>query len=161
MLRQPQSKTKQSTIILKKRIVSLPSLLLRIIANRGRRVRLFWLLFLAAQSAPKLAERILQTSKGILDVCPLIAPKILGAFPHFIGILQGIGNALHGNNIIYIGEGCFVINIGHALAFTGGLSLIAVQTVQGLAGIVSHNNFTLTDSDIGSDNNINYLFFLF
>ena len=119
------------------------------------------MLFLAAQGAPELGEGVRQTIKTLFNLNPLVPPKVFRVFPHFIGILQGIGDALHANNLVYITESRFVVDIGDTLAFAGGLSLIAVQTVQGLAGIVSHNNFTLTDSDIGSDNNINYLFFLF
>ena len=119
------------------------------------------MLFLAAQGAPELGEGVRQTIKTLFNLNPLVPPKAFRVFPHFIGILQGIGNALHANNLVYITESRFGVDIGDTLVFAGALVLVAVQAIQGLAGIVAHNNLALADSDIGSNNNINYLFFPF
>ena len=134
-------------------------LLLRIIASRWRCLRFRCLRVVTLQFTPNLTKCIFYTLETIFDSYPLIPPKSLGVFPHFIGILQGIGNALHGNNFIHIAESRFVIDVSDVLALAGGFTLITVQAAQGLARIVTHDDLALADSDIGSDNNINYLIF--
>lgn len=97
------------------------------------------MLFLAAQEAVELGKGVRQIIKTLFNLNPLVPPKTFRIFPHFIGILQGIGNALHGGNLVHIADGRFVVDIGDTLAFAGDFGLIAVQTVQGLAGIKVEN----------------------
>ena len=83
-----------------------------------------------------------------------------GVCGEFIQGIQHVGCSIRVQYGVHIGKGRIQIDVYiSCLLSLHGLRRIAVQTVQGLAGIVAHDDLALADSDIGSDNNITYLIF--